>query len=133
MGLMAQSPLDDRTEEFESHHIAFLSQKIGFTPNQAQKFWPLYNEMKAEQRILKKERTRLRRAMAQAKSNEDDEALRRSMRGYIGLKKKEAEIQAKFHAKLEQVLPINVIFNYYRAEEKWKAELLRRMRQQNRK
>lgn len=126
---MAQNPLDDRTDDFETYHIAFLTQKIGFRSPDAQKFWPIYNEMRADLRQLRKDRFRLRREMMQANNQKDDQALSKTMRSYVALRKREAEIHARFHAKLEAALPIETVFDYYRAEERWKVELLKKLKE----
>ncbi len=34
----------ERKEQIESHKIAYLTTKLSLTPNEAEKFWPLYNE-----------------------------------------------------------------------------------------
>ena len=44
----------ERRERVESAKIAFLTDKMSLTTEQAQKFWPLYNEYEAKRRALLK-------------------------------------------------------------------------------
>src|ERR1700759_1951829 len=52
VALLAQ----DRKDKIETMHIAYLSQRLNLTSAQAEKFWPIYNEFRAEQDKLRKER-----------------------------------------------------------------------------
>ena len=38
----------------ESARVAFISQKIGLTPVQAEKFWPVYNEFNNQRSDIRK-------------------------------------------------------------------------------
>ena len=48
----AQPPANDprQQERVEALEIAFLSRKLQLTPDEAQKFWPIYNEYKRDLR-----------------------------------------------------------------------------------
>ena len=37
-------------ERLQAEHIAFLTEKLELTPEEAQVFWPVYNKAKAEQK-----------------------------------------------------------------------------------
>lgn len=39
---------DDRVKKAEAIQIAYLTQELGLTPEEAQKFWPIYNSYKDE-------------------------------------------------------------------------------------
>lgn len=41
--LQAQETITDKEEEIKSQKIAFFTNKIGLTPEEAQVFWPIYN------------------------------------------------------------------------------------------
>ena len=50
------TPRDDRREEIENFRIAFFTREIGLTSKEAEKFWPIYNEMQGEIQKLQRER-----------------------------------------------------------------------------
>src|ERR1035437_4885758 len=63
------SPPDPmRKEKMESMKIAFLTQKLDLTPDEAQKFWPVYNEFQKKREELRKKR---REEIKSAKGNLD--------------------------------------------------------------
>ena len=51
--LLAQSGKlsEDKRKEFEAQKVAFFTQEMDLTPEEAIKFWPLYNEMQQKIRV----------------------------------------------------------------------------------
>ena len=50
-GIKAQNPGDDtRAEKIQSLKIAFITQKLQLTTDEAEKFWPIYNQYDNEMR-----------------------------------------------------------------------------------
>lgn len=45
-----QQPDPKKEEKIQALEIAFISRKLDLTPEEAQKFWPIYNEYKKEMR-----------------------------------------------------------------------------------
>lgn len=48
----AQDVSETRREKVEALKIAFITQKLQLTPDEAQKFWPVYNQYENEIRSL---------------------------------------------------------------------------------
>jgi hypothetical protein len=53
-GLKAQDGDDTRAEKVQALKIAFITNKLQLTPDEAQKFWPVYNQYDNEVRSLPK-------------------------------------------------------------------------------
>ncbi len=51
-GVKAQDGSETRGEKVEALKIAFITQKLQLTPDEAQKFWPVYNQYENEIRSL---------------------------------------------------------------------------------
>ncbi len=67
-----QGRLDDRLENMEARRVAFITTKLDLTSEQAQQFWPIFNEHRDEEQAIRKEQRELMRAMVDndAKSKE---------------------------------------------------------------
>lgn len=52
-GLHAQDDNNQRGEKIEALKIAFITQKLDLTTDEAQKFWPVYNQYEQEIRNIK--------------------------------------------------------------------------------
>jgi hypothetical protein len=48
-------PMQGNEEAMESIKVAFLTRQLALTPEEAQKFWPVYNQYIAELRRIRKE------------------------------------------------------------------------------
>ena len=44
---------EEKRKEFEAQKIAFFTQEMELTPEEAAKFWPLYNEIQLKIRVEK--------------------------------------------------------------------------------
>ena len=43
---------DEKRKEFEAQKVAFFTQQLDLSPDEAAVFWPLYNEMQKKMRTL---------------------------------------------------------------------------------
>jgi Spy/CpxP family protein refolding chaperone len=46
-------PSKERLQNIQNAKIAFITEKISLTPEQSQKFWPLYNQLETERNNLR--------------------------------------------------------------------------------
>lgn len=127
---MAQRPDNKKREEIESYKIAYLTQKLELSPEEAKIFWPIYNDYQKEQAELRKERGQ--KMISFKKMPEIDEMPDSEVQALIvndfDFKQKDLNLDKKYYAKLKSSLPIKVIGKYYRAQETFKRELLSRYR-----
>jgi hypothetical protein len=99
-------------EDFKAKRAAFLTEKIGLTPDEAQKFWPLYNAYDEKKgQLLFQMRGQLYRpkkdAQDYAKANLD----------YINLKIQDAHLEKLYYEKFKTFLGPEKLNRYYRALE----------------
>ncbi|WP_293744327.1 hypothetical protein [uncultured Pedobacter sp.] len=125
--LLAQRP---RGEEIESLKIAFFTQKLDLSPEEAKVFWPIYNDMQAELNSLHKER--MQKMISFRKVDEIDNLTDAQVQNLItsefDFKQRELNLNKKYYSKLKSSLPIKVVGKFYRAQEGFKRELLNRFK-----
>lgn len=125
--LLAQRP---RGEEIESLKIAFFTQKLDLSPEEAKVFWPIYNDMQAELNTLHKER--MQKMISFRKVDEIDNLTDAQVQNLItsefDFKQRELNLNKKYYSKLKSSLPIKVVGKFYRAQEGFKRELLNRFK-----
>jgi len=114
-----------RWEEMKAKRTAFYTERIGLTAEEAQAFWPLYNE-------LQEKKGELHRSMSAQFRNSKRNGNRKKGIDYtkatddmINLRVDEAILERSYHAKLKTVLPPEKLFRYYRAERDWANQLLK--------
>lgn len=117
-------PDGPKKEKVEAMRIAFLTQKLDLSPEEAQKFWPVYNEFKKKRDELHKKR---REEMKSAKENIDslsDKQVEALVDGEILFRQKNLDLEKEYHGKFKSVLPIKKVARLYRAEEQFTHRLL---------
>ena len=104
--------------------MAFLTDKMGLTTEQSQKFWPLYNEYEAKRReLVKAYRSGYREDVDQL-SEQEAKARLDSM---FNTREKELELEKEYVARYQRVISPNQIIKLYRSEREFTRLLLRKL------
>lgn len=123
----AQRP---RNEEIESLKIAYFTQKLALTPDEAKIFWPIYNEMQAERSALRKER--MQKMISFKKVDEienlNDAQIQSLITSEFDFKQRDLNLDKKYYNKFKSALPVKLVGKFYRAQEGFKRELLNKYR-----
>jgi Spy/CpxP family protein refolding chaperone len=116
------------SEKFRAMKIAYLTEKLDLTPAEAEKFWPVYNEFQTKKEVIFKELKTLKRANKQEDKEVSDAEIEKMLNQRIITKQKELDLEKEYLAKFKSVLPISKVGKFYKAEEGFKRDLLRKMR-----
>ncbi len=115
-------------ERFRSMRIAFFTEKLELTPEEAEKFWPLFNEFeKNREELIRNSRMRSREFSLQAEELSDQEA-EEIINQHIETRKKELQLDIEFHNELKKILPPKKIMQLYITEVQFREYMLRRIR-----
>jgi Skp family chaperone for outer membrane proteins len=107
-GTKAQDLGDDtRAEKIQSLKIAFITQKLQLTTDEAEKFWPIYNQYDNEIHNLNKN----------APAIENEEKL--------------LNIRKKYMSSFEKVIGPQKVNKLFNAESDFRAILIRRLQNRN--
>jgi hypothetical protein len=118
-------------EKIKAMKISFLTNKLDLTPEEAQQFWPIYNEYENKKEALRKEKRMDKRPKGEDTKLSDDEIDQR-MDNYFKIRQKELDLDKEYHAKFKTVIPIKKVGKLYLAQEEFKRELLRKIRNHKR-
>ncbi len=123
---------EKRREEIESFRVAYFTRQLNLTSEEAKKFWPVYNEMQTEIQKLQKERRNRHRDLRDNEENISDAELEKSINEEMASRQKELDIEKKYHERFKQILSMKKLAIFYRAQEGFKRELLRKLQDQRR-
>lgn len=125
----AQGP-GDKNNEIETYKIAYITEKLGLSSEEAKVFWPIYNDWQKEQDALRKER--FQKMISFRKINEIEELSDAQVQLLItndfDMRQRELNLDRKYYNRLKSVLPIKIVGKYFRAQEAFKREILSRYR-----
>ena len=123
--------IKEKKEQVKAQKIAFITQELNLTPDEAAKFWPVYNAYEDKQAEIRKQKMN-----AFMDRNDSD--------GLDGLTEKEAQtaltqmestedelykLRKKFIVDVKNVLPSVKILKLKRAEEAFNRKLIERLRE----
>jgi hypothetical protein len=117
-------------EKIEAAKIAFFTQKLDLSADQAKVFWPIYNDYQREQDALRK--AHFQKIISFRKVKEIDEMTDAEVQAFIfndfDFKQRDLNVEKKYYNKLKASLPIKTVGKFYRAQEAFKRELLNQFR-----
>lgn len=123
----------ERRENIESMKIAYITQKVDLTPEEAQQFWPVYNQYTEKVQELRKKRKMDRREAKQNVEELSDKEVEQEVDNEIVFRQKELDIQKEYHSKFKAILPIKKVARLYAAEDQFKMVLLNKLKDRDRK
>lgn len=114
-----------RKERIKALKIAFISQKLSLTSEEAEKFWPIYNKYDEKIMVLKEAQLKLR---LQRRNGTDEEALKMIEES----EEKEAEVMAlkkKMRTELIPVISAEKVLKLEQLEQEFHRKLLEKLKE----
>ena len=121
----AQGPVRDRIKTLK---VAFITERVGLTSEEAQQFWPIYNEHENTlEEIRRKERAELEVNIARAQdlSNTDSERL---LDRLLELQFEKQKVDQEFLSRLRTVIHAKKVLLLVKAEEDFKRQMIQEFR-----
>lgn len=97
---------DQRADKIEALKVAFITQKLNITSEEAQRFWPVYNRYETE--------------MHQALKNNNNDV--------IDNDEKILNIRKKYRAEFSNTLGPDRVNNLFKSENEFRSVLMRKLR-----
>ncbi|MCK9156494.1 MAG: hypothetical protein M0P12_10355 [Paludibacteraceae bacterium] len=119
---------DDRLDEMIDDKIEYIQNKMGLTPEEAEKFVPLYKKY-IEERFLTYEKSPLDNIDIHEKKNKklSEEEYKKINEKFINGKINKALSTKLYYEKFQEILPESKIYKLYMAERSYKYELLKKV------
>lgn len=119
------------SEEIQMQKIAFYSQELKLSQEEAQIFWPIYNEYWEACGKARTMTLRSLNALNKAtgpESTATDAEIERLTNEYFANHKTESELPAKYFEKFKKILPIKKAARIFHTEEKFRRMLIKQFR-----
>ena len=122
---MAQEPgpgpmSKETRERIEAQRIGYITQKLDLSPEEAMKFWPIYNEYK---NALKDMRDEMERPDLMTITDDEANAI---IEKHLQQEQKRLELKKKLNNQLRNVISPRKVIMLYAAEMEFNRELLRK-------
>lgn len=111
-------------EKIKALKTAYITEGLNLTPQEAQKFWPVYNDFEKKRRAL------YRREHADIQSIEcyTEEKAKNKLQEYVDIEREDYLIKKKFYEDLRKILPATRILQLKKVEDEFNRKLLKEYR-----
>jgi hypothetical protein len=120
-------------ERIKAQRVAFISDRLALTSDEAQKFWPVYNQFTADFEEVKKAQNEQRKNTNDKLAVLGDKEIEKALEDELSSQQKLIELQRKYQIELKKVISVRKVAMLYKAERDFKLKLLKRMSESGQK
>ena len=126
----AQNHHEDWRQKMQCEKIAFITTETGITPEEAQAFWPVYNKVGKERDEAMHEVFESYKALEQAiEENKSAKEIGTLLDKYLKAQEEQRKLDNKVADEYKKVLPVEKVAKVFIAEEKFRRQHIRRLRE----
>ncbi|MDZ4715685.1 MAG: hypothetical protein SH819_09470 [Cytophagales bacterium] len=114
-------------EKVEATRIALISNRLGLTPDQAEKFWPVYREFAQKRGEVRSEFQRAQRSMNPKEVSPEKQQQLISLG--LQLKQRELDLEKDYSGRILRVISAQQLINLRRAEQDFRQMILNQLQQ----
>ncbi|MFZ6013309.1 MAG: hypothetical protein ACOYXT_23410 [Bacteroidota bacterium] len=107
-------------EKIKAAHAAYITERLGLTTEEAEKFWPVYREYSQKRKDLRREFREARKTGRNEKELIDLD---------LSIKQKELDLEKDYSGRLQKIITPQKLMNLRQAEGDFKRLLLRQIQQ----
>jgi hypothetical protein len=126
MSSMAQD--QKSMDRIRAARIALITERLNLTPDQAEKFWPVYRQYEMERREIRKEFRDARQNVDM--KNLTEEQSQQLVRKSLEMKQNELNLEKDYSRRLSEVISTQQLFKLKSAEKDFQQMLLKRIQHQ---
>ena len=115
----------DARSKLDAARIALITDRLGLTPEQAQQFWPIYNEYAEQRRSIQQEFRQAKQGLDMDKLT--DEQGRALVKVRMEGKQKQLDLENKYSERLMNVINTRQLMSLKKAEDDFRAMIIRRL------
>lgn len=115
-------------DKLNAYKIAFFTRRLNLTSQEAEKFWPVYNDFQSKRNAIQIERQQLNRNVNQNELNMSEKEMIETGDKLISLEVQEAALAQDYHKKFREILSPVKILRLYQAENQYRLQLLNELK-----
>ncbi|MDP4184888.1 MAG: hypothetical protein Q8862_06975 [Bacteroidota bacterium] len=115
-------------ERFKAQKISFITSNLNLTPEEAQKFWPLYNEFEKKRIDLQLQKRELDHKFKKESSTLSENEVEKMLSSLNDIFFDEAKLLKEYNKKFMQIIPPKKVFLLYQVENQFRANMIRQFK-----
>lgn len=124
INMMQAQERRSKEERIQALKVAFITEELDLTPEQSQGFWPLYNELQAKLKQLRK--SRIKRLDIDKMPDSELEAI---LENHLKVEEEKVALHRIYTQRFKKVITILQVIKLTQSEHRFRKELLRRAKE----
>lgn len=125
-----QKARENAKAKLDAARIALITERLELTPEQAQAFWPLYNEYAEQRRQIQLQYRQQRQGLNL--ENLTEEQQKQLLQQRMEQKQKQLNLESKYGERMLEVINTRQMMALKKAEDDFRTMILRRIEQRQR-
>jgi hypothetical protein len=126
--IFSQNISEEKRKKIESQKIAFITKALDLSSEEAQVFWPVYNDFSDEMKTIRKKRREVFSKARKNKSSLTEKEIGIIIDERLKMEQETLDLKVKYNKEFQEVISNKQISALYHAEEEFKKELLHRIK-----
>lgn len=115
-------------EKVEELKIAFITTELNLTSEEAQKFWPVYNEMADKMKAENRKQREITKELYSNGATLSEADFQKKSEAFLDSGIREAQLKKEYHAKIAALIGYKKATKLISLEQRFKKELLERLK-----
>ena len=125
ISLQSNAQQNDPKMLVQNIRIDVYTRVLQLTPDEAKKFWPVFDEMEAKLKIIQKASHIERTNISDNYDKLTDDQMSRSLDNLLDLEQQALDLKKKYYQKFKKILPIKKVVLIPKADREFQAQLLK--------
>ena len=126
--IFSQNISDEKRKKIESQKIAFITKALDLSSEEAQVFWPVYNDFSDEMKTIREKRREVFSKARKNRSSLTEKEIGIIIDERLKMEQESLDLKVKYNKEFQKVISNKQISALYHAEEEFKKELLHRIK-----
>jgi hypothetical protein len=122
---------DESFDRIKSIKVAYITERLNLTPQEAEVFWPVYNDFENRKGEIHHNRRKLTEEFMKNQENLSDAEVIKMIDEYTNYNKAESELMVQFDKKFREILPPGKVMKLIIAEVQFRNYLINKFREQH--
>lgn len=116
---------EKRKDKIQAYKVAFMTRRMDLTPEESQKFWPIYNAHEKKLQDYQAEASSLASMSAPRLAAMSDKEVEEALKAMMTYELNLHNLRIKLHDDLKKILPVRKVALFYMTERDFKKEMIK--------
>lgn len=122
---------DKPSDRIKAIKVAYITERLSLTPQEAELFWPVYNDFEKRKNEIHQNRRNLTEQFIKNQENLNDAEIIKMLDEAIKYNKAESDLVVQFDKKIREILPPAKVMKLNIAEVQFRNYLLKKFKEQH--